>query len=103
MLEAIDALQAAIHGLAATVARGSLPTLIAPLDMLRALLHDHGVVETAEVGTRWRIDLHETIREERVSTPALDGVVLHVWSQGYRHGGSILRRARVTVGRHASA
>ena len=59
-----------------------------------------GLEEVPGAGARFDPNLHEALTLVPVTDPALDGVVLEVFSAGYRIGGRLIKAARVVVGQH---
>lgn len=59
-----------------------------------------GLEEVPGAGARFDPSLHEALTLVPVTDPALDGVVLEVFSAGYRIGGRLIKAARVVVGQH---
>lgn len=59
-----------------------------------------GLEEVPGAGAKFDPNLHEALTLVPVPDPALDGVVLEVFSAGYRIGGRLIKAARVVVGQH---
>lgn len=59
-----------------------------------------GLEEVPGAGAKFDPNLHEALTLVPVTDPALDGVVLEVFSAGYRIGGRLIKAARVVVGQH---
>lgn len=59
-----------------------------------------GLEEVPGAGARFDPNLHEALTLVPVTDAALDGVVLEVFSAGYRIGGRLIKAARVVVGQH---
>ena len=57
-----------------------------------------GLEEVPGTGAKFDPNLHEALTLVPVTDPALDGVILEVFSSGYRIGGRLIRAARVVVG-----
>ena len=60
--------------------------------------HKLGLEEVPGKGARFDPNLHEAIHAAPVDDPALDGVVLDVFSAGYRIGNRLITPARVIIG-----
>lgn len=61
-------------------------------------LHKLGLEEVEGQGARFDPNVHEALTLVPVPDPALDGVVIEVFSAGYRIGARLIRPARVIVG-----
>jgi len=59
-----------------------------------------GLEEVPGAGAKFDPNLHEALTLVPVTDTALDGVVLEVFSAGYRIGGRLIKAARVVVGQH---
>jgi molecular chaperone GrpE len=59
-----------------------------------------GLEEVPGAGAKFDPNLHEALTLVPVTDPALDGVVLEVFSAGYRIGGRLIKAARVVVGQY---
>lgn len=57
-----------------------------------------GLEEVPGRGARFDPNLHEAISTQPVTDPALDGIVLEVFSTGYRLGDRLIQPARVVIG-----
>jgi len=60
--------------------------------------HKLGLEEVPGRGAKFDPNLHEAIAMTPVTDPALDGVVLDVFSTGYRIGNRLIAPARVIIG-----
>lgn len=60
--------------------------------------HKLGLEEVPGKGAKFDPNLHEALASTPVSDPALDGVVLDVFSTGYRIGNRLIAPARVIIG-----
>lgn len=60
--------------------------------------HKLGLEEVPGKGAKFDPNLHEAIHAAPVDDPALDGVVLDVFSAGYRIGNRLITPARVIIG-----
>ena len=65
-----------------------------------AAFENLGLEEVPGAGARFDPNLHEALTLVPVTDPALDGVILEVFSAGYRIGGRLIKAARVVVGQH---
>lgn len=76
--------------------------LVAGLDMtmhqFMEAFHKLGLEEVPGKGAKFDPNLHEAIHAAPVDDPALDGVVLDVFSAGYRIGNRLILPARVIIG-----
>lgn len=76
--------------------------LIAGVDMtmhqFMEAFHKLGLEEVPGKGAKFDPNLHEAIHAAPVDDPALDGVVLDVFSAGYRIGNRLITPARVIIG-----
>jgi molecular chaperone GrpE len=80
----------------------SMEDMILGLGMLRQQFLDAftslGLEEVPGQGTRFNPNLHEALSMVPVQDPALDDVVIEVFSAGYRIGARLITPARVIVG-----
>ena len=76
--------------------------LVSGLDMtmhqFMEAFHKLGLEEVPGKGAKFDPNLHEAIHAAPVDDPALDGVVLDVFSVGYRIGNRLILPARVIIG-----
>ena len=72
-------------------------------DHLLQILASEGVQTMDVVGQRFDPAVAEAVSVEETSDPARDGLILSESGRGYWLGGTLLRPARVRVGRYSSA
>lgn len=68
------------------------------LHQIMEAFHRLGLEEVPGKGAKFDPNLHEAIATTPVTDPALDGVVLDVFSTGYRIGNRLIVPARVIIG-----
>lgn len=93
------------RSLKAIRAAGIAEDLVAGLDMtlhqFMDAFHKLGLEEVPGKGAKFDPSLHEAIALTPVTDPALDGIVLDVFSAGYRIGNRLIAPARVIIGQKA--
>ncbi len=68
------------------------------LHQMMEAFHKLGLEEVPGKGAKFDPNLHEAIATTPVTDPALDGIVLDVFSTGYRIGNRLIAPARVIIG-----
>ncbi len=82
----------------AGVAEEYVSGLSMTLHQIMEAFHKLGLEEVPGKGAKFDPNLHEAIASTPVTDPALDGVVLDVFSTGYRIGNRLIAPARVIIG-----
>ncbi len=62
-----------------------------------AALRGLGLEEVGVVGEKFDPSLHEAITSQPTNDPAQDGLILNVFSTGYKNGRQLIRPARVVI------
>ena len=65
---------------------------------LNSILLQHEVTDICETDVDFNPHLHEAVTNETVNDPAKANKVITILQKGYRHGDTVIRPARVTVG-----
>jgi molecular chaperone GrpE len=60
-------------------------------------LHNLGLEEVGAEGQAFDPKLHEAILSQPAPEPSMDGLILNVFSKGYRIGSKVIRPARVVI------
>lgn len=91
----------------ATRAAGVAEDLVGGLEMtlhgIMEAFHKLGLEEVPGKGAKFDPALHEAIASTSVTDPALDGIVLDVFSTGYRIGNRLIAPARVVIGQRSES
>ena len=86
---------------------GTVEDLVKGLEMVlqQAMdgFHKLGLEEVPGAGARFDPRIHDAITTIPVSDPALDNVVMQVFSVGYRIGDRVIEPAKVIIGLHEAA
>lgn len=100
MLPVLDNLDRTLR---AAADHGDAPVLVEGVRLVRAqletVLRGYGVERIDAVGARFDPTLHEAISVIAVRDPARHSIVLDQAEPGYRFGATLLRPAKVVVGR----
>ena len=73
------------------------------LHMIMEAFQKLGLEEVPGKGSKFDPNLHEAIAMTSVTDPALDGIVLEVFSTGYRIGSRLIAPARVVIGQRSES